>query len=222
MFSSLISNLKISFHTENIYLKKSFSLNGEDILIESVLKEVDKGFYLDIGAHHPFRFSNTYLLYKKGWNGINIDASQISIELLNKYRSRDTNLKYVVSDTQQEVILYSNHFGATNTIDKEIFKSGENNYNEATKVQTHRVDEILKKHMPISTRIDFLNIDIEGSDLKALSSFPWENQRPKLVCVEDLKFDFEDHKTSQVYKYLNQMNYKLFAFIPKTLLFIPL
>lgn len=41
----------------------SYSLNNEDLIIRNVLKGQKNGFYLDIGAHDPVRFSNTFQLY---------------------------------------------------------------------------------------------------------------------------------------------------------------
>jgi len=54
----------------DIYATKSYSQKGEDIILRRILGEKEVGFYIDIGAHHPKRFSNTYLFYKKGWRGI--------------------------------------------------------------------------------------------------------------------------------------------------------
>ena len=36
-------------------------------------KEFKKGSYVDVGCNLPKTSSLTYLLYKKGWSGINID-----------------------------------------------------------------------------------------------------------------------------------------------------
>ena len=61
------------------FLKKNFS------------KSLDT--FIDVGAHHPMRFSNTYLFYKKKWKGINIDPLPGSMKLFNKLRPRDINLE---------------------------------------------------------------------------------------------------------------------------------
>ena len=70
-----------------------YSQNGEDLILNRFLENKKNGFYIDIGAHHPIRFSNTYLFYKKGWRGINIDAMPGSMDLFNKIRSRDINIE---------------------------------------------------------------------------------------------------------------------------------
>jgi len=55
-------------------------MNGEDVFVNNYLKK-KIGFYVDVGAYHPLELNNTYLLYKKGWNGINIDINSTHINL---------------------------------------------------------------------------------------------------------------------------------------------
>jgi len=53
------------------YFKKSnFSQSNEEIILNKLFSGIKKGFYVDVGCHHPRRFSNTALLYKNGWNVI--------------------------------------------------------------------------------------------------------------------------------------------------------
>lgn len=61
-----VRNLLGSRAFENLY----FSQEGDIRLFN----DSSSGIYVDIGAHHPFRFSNTYVFYKRGWRGINVDA----------------------------------------------------------------------------------------------------------------------------------------------------
>ncbi len=85
--------IRIFLFPRLVYRVDSYSQNGEDRILARIYERQRYGFYVDIGAHHPFRFSNTYLLYKRGWNGINIDAMPKSMELFNKYRNRDINIE---------------------------------------------------------------------------------------------------------------------------------
>ena len=76
-----------------IYKNDSYSQEGEDLIINRLIDSKKNGFYIDIGAHHPFRFSNTYKFYKMGWNGINIDAMPGSMKLFREKRPRDINIE---------------------------------------------------------------------------------------------------------------------------------
>ena len=72
---------------------KIFSQNGEDLILNRLLENKSNGFFVDVGAHHPVRFSNTYLSYLNGWNGINIDAMPNSMMIFDKIRPRDINIE---------------------------------------------------------------------------------------------------------------------------------
>ena len=72
--------------------KKTYSMFGEDLIVKDFFKKKKKGFYVDVGCYHPLEGSNTYLLYKRGWNGINLDINTLSIELFNVARKEDLNV----------------------------------------------------------------------------------------------------------------------------------
>jgi len=68
-----------------------YSQGAEDIILASIFGNREKGFWVDVGAHHPQRFSNTYLFSLKGWTGINIDALPGSMAIFKKMRPNDIN-----------------------------------------------------------------------------------------------------------------------------------
>ena len=61
----------------------AYSNWGVDLIITKILKYKKKGVYIDVGCHHPFLNNHTYLLYKSGWSGINIDLDYSSIDMFN-------------------------------------------------------------------------------------------------------------------------------------------
>lgn len=79
---------------------KSYSQEGEDMIMRRLLSGKKDGFYVDIGAHHPFRFSNTYHFYKQGWRGINIDARPKIMRTFDRMRPRDTNIECAIGETE--------------------------------------------------------------------------------------------------------------------------
>ena len=81
-------------------------MDGEDLAIDQYIEKKEKGFYLDIGAHHPIHRNNTQLLFNKGWSGINIDVNQFSIDLFNFLRPNDLNLLTAISDHEGEITFY--------------------------------------------------------------------------------------------------------------------
>jgi hypothetical protein len=86
--------------------KKKHSIFGEDIFADKYFKKLDKGFYVDVGSYHPFFWSNTYLLFKRKWEGINIDINRLSVDLFNMARSNDHNVNASVSNSSKRVKKY--------------------------------------------------------------------------------------------------------------------
>ena len=91
---------------KTIFPKKTYSENGEDLFILKYFKNLNEGFYVDIGAYHPFFMSNTQLLFKKKWKGINIDINPTSIEIFNIARPNDYNINAAVSNKSKKYINY--------------------------------------------------------------------------------------------------------------------
>lgn len=167
---------------------KSFSQEGEDMILLRVLGDKKNGFYIDVGAHHPVRFSNTNHFYKKGWSGINIDPLPGSMTLFDKKRPRDINLESAVGRAGR-LTYYMYDEPALNTFDEKLVSSRKRQKIPYDVVQTKKItikplDVILKKYLPKNTKIDFLTIDVEGKDMEVLQTNDWLVFRPEYILVE--------------------------------------
>ena len=122
----------IYFKNNNLdgYALKSYSQEGEDMILRRLFEKQQTGFYVDVGAHHPKRFSNTYFFYKKGWRGINIDAMPDSMIPFNKIRPRDINIEKPVSDKKQVLTYYAFNEPALNGFSKELSDTRSNKNNK--------------------------------------------------------------------------------------------
>jgi len=205
------------------YAVKSYSQEGEDIILSRIFEGQREGFYVDVGAHHPKRFSNTYIFYKRGWRGINIEPSPGSMRLFNKSRPRDINLECGVSDVAGELIYYIFDDTALNTFSEELanrnMQMGRRLIKKIT-VIVYTLADILSRHIKNDKKIDFINIDVESLDLRALQSNDWDRFRPKIILVESHNFVLSDPQKSKIYNYLSLLDYSLFAKTYNTLIFI--
>lgn len=202
----------------------SYSQEGEDLLLQRIFENKVSGFYVDVGAHHPERFSNTYLFYKKGWRGINIDAMPGSMELFKELRPGDVNLEVPISDKAQNLMYYVFDERALNSFSSEnAEKYILNGYKVERKIhlQTKRLDELLEEYMTDGQTIDFLSIDVEGLDYQVLCSNDWKKYRPKFVLIEDLAGNTVDKlmKEGISYRFMEEKGYKLYAKTLNTLFF---
>jgi FkbM family methyltransferase len=193
----------------------SYSQDGEDMVLKTFLNK-DKGYYVDVGAHHPIRFSNTAYFYKKGWNGINIEPTPILIKDFQRYRKRDVNLNLGITNQASEFTFYMFSDSALNSFDKELSleRHEKSPYKivKEKKIKTCRLSDILDKYLPQNQKIDFFSIDVEGFDLDVLKSNDWEKYIPDFIVIETLsEFSLEKMKEDKIYNYLTEQHYKLVA-----------
>ena len=205
------------FKNKALKKRKTYSQHLEDLFIDNYFKDKKNGFYLDIGCYHPIKYSNTALLYNKGWQGMNIDMNQTSIDLFNILRKKDINICAAISNENKEAIQYLDHsFSPINTLVKKFSDTASkkisfNNHSEK-KIYTYKFNQIAQEQEIKTKQIDFLNIDAEAHDFEVLEGIDLNIYKIKLICIEML--DFKNTIDEKKFKdYLNKYNYNLIKII---------
>jgi FkbM family methyltransferase len=205
------------------YATKSYSQEGEDMILNRIFEGKRDGFYVDVGAHHPRRFSNTYFFYKRGWSGINVEPNPDVIKNFNSDRSRDTNLQCGISDCEDTLKYYYFNDPALNTFDEGIVKSRLENTSYKVVKYDHipvvNLSSILKKSLPVGMQIDFLSVDVEGFDFAVLKSNDWGQFRPSCVLAEVLDATLEEAISGEIAQFMREQGYRVFARTYNTLIF---
>jgi len=221
----ILSLLKKKFKSN----KKSYSFGSVDLLINYYFKNKQKGVYLDVGCQHPISNNNTYLLYKKGWSGINIDLDFKSIQLFNLARSSDVNINATVSSGEftKELFFYHDK-SPINTIEKKIADYQSAKVTEVRSVETKTLNDILIDNL--INKVDYLNIDVEGHEIDVLNGFDINKFSPDIVSVEFLdlamkKLEFKNNNlknvlNSSIYEYMTKNGYGLINWNHADLIFI--
>jgi FkbM family methyltransferase len=186
-------------------------------------KTVTPGYYVDIGAHDPRFYSNTYWFYRQGWRGINVDAAPGTQKLFAKIRPADVNLEALVSDQETEMTFYywDTPF-LVNTLSAEYAQFLAGSWGREPKtivMRSCRLDTILAEHLPPNQEISFMSIDVEGHDLSVLRSNNWDRFRPELVLAEDLTMSFESAAASEMYQFMGSIGYEIYAWLRPTVVY---
>ena len=205
----------------------AYSHWGIDLIITKLLNSKNKGIYIDVGCHHPFLNNHSYLLYKSGWEGINIDIDYNSIDMFNFFRKSDVNIQTAVTDHKGEVDLFFYHNrAAKNTISKEFGSDAK----EQKKINSDTLNNIIENSKFKNSKIDFVSIDVEGNEMNVLNGFNLKKYKPKLILLEFIlpnKKEFYEKgineiTNSEVYKFLIKNEYKLINWNHDDLLFMRL
>ncbi|OBQ03670.1 MAG: SAM-dependent methyltransferase [Anabaena sp. LE011-02] len=206
------------------FMLRSYSQEGEDMILRRLFEKQSDGFYVDVGAHHPKRFSNTFIFYSKGWKGINIDAMPGSMKAFNKQRPRDKNLEIPIAKERKNLTYFQFNEPALNGFCEElaVSRDGSTAYKIISKqsIEAYPLSVILDQHLNPAQSIDFLSVDVEGLDLEVLQSNDWLKFRPKVVLVEILNGSLDTIQNDEVYQFLTAHNYHLYAKAVHTVFFI--
>ena len=163
----------------------SYAQNFEDVMLWRALRDVEAGFYVDVGANDPSDDSVTRLFYDRGWRGINVEPSTEFLQRLRAQRPRDINLGCAVGDEDGEILFYETSTRGWSTSDTKI---GEHyaTSGEARRqvVELQRLDTILERYGP--AQIHFLKIDVEGAEAAVLRGLTLSRFRPWVLVVEAL------------------------------------
>lgn len=200
-----------------------YGQDGEDLVLNRLLSNQKKGFYVDIGAHHPVRFSNTYLFYKRGWSGINIDAMPGAMKIFRQMRPRDINIEQGVDSSSGILTYYKFDEPALNTFDKdEANHKNKPPYTliDAVDLPVQRLDRLLLQHLPKGQQIDFMTVDVEGKDEDVLRSNDWTLFRPRIILAETLRTDLLNLHACSIVQFLCSVGYTPVAKAYNTSFFI--
>jgi FkbM family methyltransferase len=165
------------------HAKLYYSQHGEDVFVQTLFGRKYKGFYVDVGAHHPFRYSNTAVFYKSGWRGINFEPLPDGYAALCRHRKHDINVNSAISEQSGEVP-FAVSSARSGIMGKDYMFQDEQQDNVIT-VQSQPLHSLLDKYMPEGKSIDLMSVDCEGYDEMVLLSNNWEKYRPKVLLVED-------------------------------------
>lgn len=200
-------------HRFTKFRETHYSQNGEDIILNNIFNLKSNGFYVDVGAHHPYRISNTYLLHKRGWRGINIDANPETISIFKHARPNDINVNIGVSNSGDSLTYYQFSDPAVNTFSENDAKKWQLKkwitFLGTSEVKTDTLSNILSTHLPSDQSIDLLSVDVEGLDLEVLQSNDWGRFKPEVIIVEDHTFTLNKSSENAIYEFLTSQGYML-------------
>jgi FkbM family methyltransferase len=201
----------------------SYSQEGEDMILRRLFEDRRRGYYVDVGAHHPKRFSNTFTFYKKGWRGINIDAMPGSMAPFKRIRPRDVNLEVAIAEESRRATYFMFNDPALNTFDQDLARSrdgvGQFRIVRQQEISMLPLSAVLEKHLPSGQSITFLSVDVEGFDALVLRSNDWKRFRPECVLIESGQPTIADTLRDESSVFLQQHGYQLIAKTVSTAIF---
>jgi FkbM family methyltransferase len=159
----------------------SFSQNGEDVVLRRTFSQQPEGFYIDVGACHAEEDSVTKYFYDLGWRGINIEPDRVHFDALVAARPRDVNINAAVGLRGGVASLFPATVRGHSTMNAGVARG--RNVLAPQPVQVLTLDDVVSVYAS-DTVIDFLKIDVEGSEADVLASLNFVRVRPRVLIIE--------------------------------------
>lgn len=201
-----------------IYYRKSWAQCGEDLILRFLfdLLRIARPSYIDIGAHHPWYFNNTYLFYRQGARGVNIEPDASLHAGLRRGRPRDANLNIGIGPREAELDFYVMSNPTLNTFSaSEARKYVEQHGLRIVDTRRIRVEtfaQVVDSHLGRTP--DLVSLDVEGLELDILRTIDFSKHRPHVFCIETLSYaggDGSGVKNSAIHALMLENEYLLHA-----------
>ncbi len=160
----------------------------QDLWVLYELNDKREGFFVEFGAADGVYLSNTWLLEKEyGWRGILAEPVPYWHEALHRNRSAIISTACVAGHTGLKVSLYIPKTSAEYATICQNFKSSIHSDHfttyEQIEVETISLIDLLQKYKA-PQEIDYISIDVEGSELEILENFDFNKYKVYLWTIE--------------------------------------
>lgn len=213
-----------------------YSQLGEQMVILNILDRLDRGafsrVYVDIGAFHPYRGSNTYALYLRGWRGVVVEPNPAKTELFRLIRPLDVCLTRAVIpdawDIEEVEMVASETMDARESVTPRLNKNSRLDRAKATEsytARTVRISEVLRLCTETLGVPALLSVDIEGLESELVRGVDFQKYPVAILCIEHFLSEFTqslsvlEYRSSPMVSYLEKCGYELVSVCGVSLVF---
>jgi len=162
--------------------QESYSQVGQDSIVLDLMGS--NGYFIDLAANDALDQSNSLALERKGWDGLCVEPNPVYWYGLSHRKCTVVGTLAGGSERTKVKVKFRGVFGGI--VGKYSAKLA--NYKkepdapEETRY-TAPIVEILKK-FNVPKTIDYMSLDVEGSEYEVMESFPFETYTIRLMTVE--------------------------------------
>lgn len=168
------------------------SVSPECELVWQFFGQRRDGFFVDVGANEPHKNSQSWFLEERGWRGILVEPQAQFCERLRQFRpaSRVFQVACGAPDSPPEMTFFvAERPGHSGLVKNRV--EAETKYVRTETVKIMTLDAILQQAG--DPKLDFVSIDVEGTQLDVLKGFNLHRHRPVLLLVEDHLHELSAH-----------------------------
>ncbi|HTB64450.1 MAG TPA: FkbM family methyltransferase [Opitutales bacterium] len=183
-------------------MSKCISFEAENAEVRAFFGSRPVGYFIEVGANDPQNASQTWHLEQLGWTGLLIEPMQENHEKLLAQRPKSRAVRAACSSPDKRGMGALNiaEHSFLNCLEKNVDDQGVQ-YSKTESVPIVTLDDVLNEKPP--GKIDFISIDVEGTEMDVLRGFDLAKWKPELLVIEDKVNNLEKHR------YLSSHGYRL-------------
>lgn len=167
---------------------------GEDVFAWELLGRPLTGFFIEAGAFDGYHYSTTYALECMGWKGILVEPLAMAFRVCDKLRTNSKCFNASLGSGDEkfgQLHITSDQYGGMLSTIKgeqlEELKAVNDGVVHTLVVPTtiKTISGIISTCCRNLTTIDFLSLDVEGSEIDALKGLDFTRHAPRLMLIED-------------------------------------
>lgn len=162
-----------------------YSQNNEESFITEYFKD-KTGKFIDIGAYHVFKFSNTRALYERGWSGVLVEPAPANYKAIADHYKDDPRIEVLnvaIGETSGEIDFYETGDAVSTSDEAHMNKWAAAGvaFNKIKVPQINVIDFMNNN----CNDVDFLSVDTEATNLALFRATPgWVFDQIKMICIE--------------------------------------
>jgi FkbM family methyltransferase len=185
-------------------MRAIFPYEAETELKEAFFEGARAGYFVEVGANDPQKYSQTWHLEQCGWTGLLIEPQPALAEKIRQTRSAKVYAVACSSPANSGSTMSLNVAGIHSSLDRDFFVFGMDREG-VIEVPIRTLDGVLAEAQAPAP-IDFMSIDVEGHEIEVLAGFDIARWQPRLLLIEDLAMDTRLHRLlcSRGYKWIRR------------------
>lgn len=149
------------------------------------------GFFVDVGANHPYRGSQTWHLERRGWRGILVEPLPENADRLREARTATVFAVACSSPENAGQVLPFYAAGELSGLKREQMAPWAEP--QVINVPIRTLDSLLEE-AEAPQPLDFLSVDVEGHEIEVLRGFDFARWAPRLILMEDHIANLNRHR----------------------------
>lgn len=162
--------------------QESYAQVGQDSIILDLLG--NNGYFIDLAANDALDLTNTLALERKGWTGLCVEPNPVYWYGLSHRKCTVVGAMVAGTESKKVKVKFRGVYGGiVGKLDNRLANRKKEPDAAVVTRYTAPITEVLES-FKVPKTIDYLSLDVEGSEYEIMKSFPFETYTIRVMTIE--------------------------------------